>query len=85
MESKPPEARSSQPGATFQVRPLVGKRNTPATPGECTTELPQTPHSGGILLGMGDRGVRTVAPGVRPGVFWGMVTPAGEEVIATDW
>jgi hypothetical protein len=85
VEGNPPEARPSRPNATFQVRPLVGKSATPLAPGVCDRSLPQTPHSGGMLLGMGDGGVRTVAPGVRPSVFWGMVTPSGGEVIATDW
>jgi prepilin-type N-terminal cleavage/methylation domain-containing protein len=86
VQGHPPMAQPSRPGTTFQVRPQVGKRENPSVaPGECDPDLPQTPHPGGMLLGMGDGGVRTVAPNVQPSVFWGMVTPAGGEVIATDW
>ncbi len=69
----PPTSNGSVPGLTFQVRP---------TPGECDYRLAQTPHAGGMLVAMFDGSVRTLAPGTAPAVYWGMVTPAGGEVIA---
>jgi hypothetical protein len=59
--------RPSRPGATFQTAPAVA---------DCDKTLAQTPHKSGMLVGMGDGSVRTVAPGVAPEVFWGAVTPA---------
>jgi prepilin-type N-terminal cleavage/methylation domain-containing protein len=85
VTGNPPEARPSRPGATFQVRPRVGAYETPIAPGECDPDLPQTPHASGMLLGMGDGSVRTIAPGVRPSIFWALVTPAGGEVIPAEW
>lgn len=84
----PPVTRPSRPGATFQVRPrsqyafeeIVG----PPGPEDCDYRLPQTPHPGGMVVGLADGSVRTVQPGVAPGVFWGAVTPAGGEVLG-DW
>ena len=69
----PPTSVGSEPGLTFQVRPTLA---------ECNYRLAQTPHAGGMLVGMFDGSVRTLAPGIAPSVYWGMVTPAGGEVIA---
>lgn len=90
-EGFPPVTRPSRPGVTFQVRPAVGfhpedvfHSHRPPAPGECDAALPQTPHPGGMIVGLGDGSVRTVRPSVSPEVFWGAVTPAGGEVLG-DW
>ena len=83
-EGFPPMTRPSRPGATFQVRPRVGDPDVPRLPEDCDYTLPQTPHLSGMLLGFGDGSVRSVAPAVRPEVFWALVTPAGGEVVG-DW
>lgn len=74
-EGFPPVTRPSRAGTTFQVAP---------TKEQCDPSVPQTPHVSGMLIGMGNGSVRTVAPGVAPGVFWGAVTPNGGEVLG-DW
>jgi hypothetical protein len=48
-------------------------------PGWCDPALAQTPHRGGMLAGMGDGSVRTIAPTVDVSIYWGSVTPAGGE------
>ena len=68
----PPTSVGSELGLTFQVRPKLT---------ECNYRLAQTPHSGGMLVAMFDGSVRTLAPSIAPSVYWGMVTPAGGEVI----
>ncbi|AWM41177.1 hypothetical protein GobsT_02120 [Gemmata obscuriglobus] len=73
--SAPPGVSPSRPGATFQVRP---------TSENCDPSVPQTPHMGGMLVGLGDGSVRTAGAGIRAEVFWGLVTPAGGEVLG-DW
>jgi hypothetical protein len=81
----PPITRPSRPGATFQVRPLITRAEKYTIgPGECDRDIPQTPHAGGMLLGLGDGSVRSVAPGVQPEVFWALVTPRGGEVVG-EW
>jgi hypothetical protein len=45
---------------------------------------PQTPFSAGLPVALFDGSVRTIRPGVRPEVFWAMVTPAGGEVFIED-
>jgi prepilin-type N-terminal cleavage/methylation domain-containing protein len=68
----PPVSTSSIPGLTFQVRPSRA---------ECDPRIPQTPHTSGMLVAMGDGSTRAVAPTIAPQVFWGAVTPAGGEVL----
>ncbi|QJW95106.1 DUF1559 family PulG-like putative transporter [Frigoriglobus tundricola] len=83
-EGSPPISRPSRSGATFQVRPRVGDPDAPRAPDDCDYTLPQTPHLSGMLVGMGDGAVRTIAPAVRPDIFWALVTPARGEV-GGDW
>jgi type II secretory pathway pseudopilin PulG len=61
----------SVPDVTFQAAPKLL---------ESDSRMPQTPHRGGILVGMMDGSVRTVGKGVLPELFWGAVTPDGGEV-----
>jgi hypothetical protein len=58
-------------GVTFQAAPALT---------ESDARMPQTPHRGGILVGMMDGSVRVVSTGVLPEVFWGAVTPDGGEI-----
>jgi hypothetical protein len=75
-EGSPPVTRPSLAGVTFQVAPS-GQ--------DCDPSQPQTPHRSGMIVGRGDGGVRTIRPGVTPEVFWAAVTPAGGEVVGSDW
>ncbi|MBY0459487.1 MAG: DUF1559 domain-containing protein [Gemmataceae bacterium] len=64
------------PAVTFQVQPKMA---------DCDPRIPQTPFSGGLLVGLADGSVRMVASGISPATFWGAVTPAGGEVLGSDW
>jgi hypothetical protein len=82
--------RPSRPDVTFQVAPKfwIAEENDPdrgPRPGECDWRLPQTPHRAGMLVALGDGSVRTLSPGISTGTFWAAVTPAGGEVLASDW
>jgi prepilin-type N-terminal cleavage/methylation domain-containing protein len=72
----PPVTRASTLGRTFQVRPAIY--------GECDPLVPQTPHTGGMLVGMFDGSVQRVRPGVEETVFWALVTPDAGEVASLD-
>lgn len=72
----PPTSVGSVLGLTFQVRPSLS---------QCDSRIPQTPHTGGMLAGMGDGSVRTLAGGMSEQTFWGAVTRAGGEVLGSDW
>ena len=71
----PPQTVPSVPGVTFQVRPALN---------ECNPRIPQTPHSGGMLIALFDGSVRTVSPRINPSMFWSAITPAGGEVASLD-
>jgi hypothetical protein len=44
-----------------------------------------SPHTGGILAGMGDGSVRLVNQGVSNTTWFAACTPAGGEVLPNDW
>jgi prepilin-type N-terminal cleavage/methylation domain-containing protein len=86
----PPTTRPSRAGATFQVAPRLWTVDSwdnvrDPQPGECDWRLPQTPHRSGMLVGLADGSVRTVSPSITPETFWAAVTPAGGEVLGSDW
>ena len=66
------------PGSKFQVQP------TPFL-GNCVPYKASTAHTGGILVGLADGSVRTLAPSMSGDTWWAAVTPAGGEVLGSDW
>ena len=67
--------RPSVPGKTFQVRPR---------PEEVDPSIFQATFRGGLTVALFDGSVRTIAPGIHESAFWGLVTPAGGEVVSLD-
>jgi prepilin-type N-terminal cleavage/methylation domain-containing protein len=74
-DDDPPGTVLKPINAPFQVAPKVR---------DCHTALAQTPHPEGMIVGLMDGSVRTLAPGINPATYWGAVTPSGGEVL-TDW
>jgi hypothetical protein len=66
------------PGSKFQVRP------TPFL-GHCDPTRASTAHPGGILVGLADGSVRTLATSMSGDTWWAAVTPRGGEVLGSDW
>jgi prepilin-type processing-associated H-X9-DG protein len=60
----------------FQVQPK---------PGQCNPALPQSPHTGGINVGMADGSVRFVNQAISPLTWYSACTPNGGEVLGADW
>ncbi|HTU89302.1 MAG TPA: DUF1559 domain-containing protein [Gemmataceae bacterium] len=54
-------------------------------PALCDVQLLQTPHMSGMIVGMADGSVRSVSPSISQWNFWSAVTPAGGEVLGSDW
>jgi hypothetical protein len=65
------------PPATFQTRPTPGN--------SCNPRLPQGLSSGGIYVLLGDGSVRSVSSGVSVATWHAAITPAGGEVLGSDW
>jgi prepilin-type N-terminal cleavage/methylation domain-containing protein len=73
-------------GTMFQVQPRMGCNNTGQGSGGCGAgNLPNTGHTGGIIVGMFDGSVRLVAQGVSPRTWWSVVTPNAGDIQGSDW
>jgi prepilin-type N-terminal cleavage/methylation domain-containing protein len=59
-----------------QIRPQVG---------QCDWQAPNTGHSAGVSVALGDGSARTVSPGVSQATWQAAHTPQGGEVLGNDW
>jgi hypothetical protein len=64
------------PQSLFQVQP---------TPGNCDPSRASTAHTGGMQVTLADGSVRILASGMSGTTWWAAVTPAGGEVLGSDW
>jgi hypothetical protein len=75
---------STDPG--FQVAPRNNVAYTiGAITGGCNPALAQTPHSGGMLVCLGDASVRSVQSSLSPLTWQRAITPADGNVLPSDW
>jgi prepilin-type N-terminal cleavage/methylation domain-containing protein len=70
------------PAAIFQVRPLP-TNSCPYSDGSQYRAI--SPHTGGICTGLGDGSVRFVSSSVSPNTWWAALTPAGGDLLGSDW
>jgi prepilin-type N-terminal cleavage/methylation domain-containing protein len=63
--------------ATFQVQPNYLRG--------CDPTRAQTPHPGGMLVGLGDGSVRSVAASVSPATWAAACDPRDGQPLGTDW
>jgi len=54
-------------------------------PVNCDGGRASTPHGSVINVGMGDGSVRSVSSSVSPTTWWWAVTPAGGEILGSNW
>jgi prepilin-type N-terminal cleavage/methylation domain-containing protein len=66
----PPRTAPSIPDMTFQLAPALAQSDS---------RVPQSPHSNAMIVGMMDGSVRLINRNVSVEVFWGAVTPNGNE------
>jgi prepilin-type N-terminal cleavage/methylation domain-containing protein len=87
-------AKAFQPG--FAIAALAGRGAPNAigdrsifqhqpSPTNCDPTRASTAHSGGILVGLADGSVRTLAPSMSGTTWWAAVTPSEGEVLGSDW
>ena len=76
-----------QSKSKFQVQPLPGYISDPlAEPITiCRGQLANSPHAGGIQVGLADGSVRNVNQGVSATTWWTALTPADGDVLGSDW
>jgi prepilin-type N-terminal cleavage/methylation domain-containing protein len=72
--------RLAGPTYSFQLKP-----NPFTDPAKCEYRLASTPHTGGIMVCMGDASTRSVAQGITTTTWWYACTPSGGETLGTDW
>jgi prepilin-type N-terminal cleavage/methylation domain-containing protein len=63
---------------SFQLKPSPINTN-------CEYRLPSSPHSGGIMVLMGDASTRLVSSGVSQTTWYYACTPNGGETLGSDW
>jgi prepilin-type N-terminal cleavage/methylation domain-containing protein len=69
--------RDCQGGAClFQVQP---------TQANCVPQVAQTPHTGGMMVCLGDASVRVLTNGMSGNTFYYACTPQGGETLPSDW
>jgi prepilin-type N-terminal cleavage/methylation domain-containing protein len=67
---------------TPQIQPTGG---SPGVAARCLGNLPSSPHTGGIMAGLGDGSVRFVAGGISGSTWWAAMTPNQGEVLGSNW
>jgi prepilin-type N-terminal cleavage/methylation domain-containing protein len=71
------------PASMFLVQPLPISScpfsNAPQN------DVAVSPHTGGILTGLGDGSVRLVSQGVSPNTWWAAMTINGGDLLGNDW
>lgn len=72
----PVASSASVPGLTFQAAPPMSG---------CDPRLAQTPHVSGMLTAIFDGSVRSIAPAISESTYWSAVTPAGGDILGSDW
>jgi len=67
------------PASRFQVVPTPGLSNA------CNVVLTSTGHPGGMNVSMADGSVRNLGAGMSGDTWWAACTPAGNDLLRTDW
>jgi prepilin-type N-terminal cleavage/methylation domain-containing protein len=69
-------------GPTFQVQPPLpsaGNAN------QCNPDMPSSSHTAGMNILLMDGSVRFIGQNISPATWWAACTPAGGEVLGSDW
>jgi prepilin-type N-terminal cleavage/methylation domain-containing protein len=78
MFAGPSEYKTTGPASKFQVMPNPWDQ-------VCDYRLAQSPHPGGIQVGLGDGSARLVSGSVSGETWWAACTPGNNEVLGNDW
>jgi prepilin-type N-terminal cleavage/methylation domain-containing protein len=64
---------------------ILQPANFLASPGPCDRRVATSPHTAGMNVGLGDGSVRFVTASISGTTWWAACTPAGGEVLGSDW
>jgi prepilin-type N-terminal cleavage/methylation domain-containing protein len=67
----------------FQVQPIEPTLSA-GNGGKCDRRLASTPHNA-MIVALADGSVRSVSSAISPATWYAALTPAGGEVLGTDW
>jgi prepilin-type N-terminal cleavage/methylation domain-containing protein/prepilin-type processing-associated H-X9-DG protein len=74
----------SGPASIFQVAPAKPAYQA-NNGGQCDRRVASSPHTNGMNVGLGDGSVRFLGASISPNTWWQALTPAGGEVLNSDW
>jgi hypothetical protein len=63
----------------------TGKPQIKPEPKQCDPSLPQSPHPSVSQIGLADGSVRSLSPSISAQTWWAACTPAGGEVLGSDF
>jgi len=69
------------PGSKFQVQPAPN----PASTSSCSNVTPASAHAGGMSTLLMDGSVRFISQSIDANTWWWACTPAGGEVLPSNW
>ncbi len=78
--TKPPNFAVPNSGSPFQIAPS----NNPG-PNLCTKTRPNTPHTGGMIVGLGDGSVRSLSSSISLRTFQLACNPNDGQPLGNDW
>jgi prepilin-type N-terminal cleavage/methylation domain-containing protein len=78
-----PNFAAATVGAAWNATP--GFQSAPRGTIYCDDRVPQTPHTGGMIVCLGDGSSRICQNSMSPYTFWAAVTPSGNETLGSDW
>jgi len=74
------------PYYTPQIKPVMTGNNVDnGNAANCNGGWSSSPHTSGIVVGMGDGSTRYVSQGVSPTTWWYAITPSANDVLGSDW
>jgi prepilin-type N-terminal cleavage/methylation domain-containing protein/prepilin-type processing-associated H-X9-DG protein len=80
------------PGSTFLSKPTIAYCDSTRVTGHFAganqnicSQMPETAHTGGMNVGMGDGSVRSVNNGISGTTWWAACTPKAGDILGSDW
>jgi prepilin-type N-terminal cleavage/methylation domain-containing protein len=70
---------------TYPPGPVIQPKLVTSNQAACDGGVSSSPHTAGIQVGLADGSVRFVSGGISTTTWWSAMTPAGGEILGSDW